>query len=183
MLEKFGIMVLSEYLSEKEKEIVIRGFSDFYHQLTPKHQKRINLNWAEGLPSEDLSIKRLFDIYDISSKVLNKCKFKQRSEFMKSSGIMLHPSDKHLKTIVPEAFSFGLPILSINGTSANDYIDVSCGMLMENNSIEQLVVEITTRLDMLYHDQEVLKLLEKGAYDQYEKKFGWGLKEFRRPLF
>lgn len=183
MLEKFGVMVLAEYLSEKEMEIAIRSFSDFYHEQTPKHQKRIVLYWVNGYKGSNQITNSLFNMYEVPEKVLRRISDEEKSSAMRDSSLLLHPSGKHSKAVIPDAFSFGLPVISMNTTKVQDYIDISCGMLLQSSTHEQLIIEITGRLDMLYHDQEVLKLLEKGAYDQYEKKFGWGLKEFRKSLF
>ena len=86
------------------------------------------------------------------------------------------------KAVVIEAFSCGLPVMILN-SQQNEYVSYHCGMLLESETTEHLVVEIAEKLDMLYHDQEVLKLLKKGTLDEYEKSFGWGLKEFRKPMF
>ncbi len=183
MLEKFGVLVLSEYLVANEKEIVIRAFSDFYHELTPKHQKRIQLHWVDGMKSQEDNTSQLFKIFDIPEKVIVRSSYKEKSNAMRVSSILLHPSHRHLKTVIPDSYSFGIPVIATDSGSTKDYIDVTCGLILKGNSSEQYVIEITNHLEMLYHDQEVLRLLEKGAYDQYEKKFGWGLKEFRKPLF
>lgn len=183
MLEKFGVMVLAEYLLEKEIEIAIRAFSDFYHEQTPKHQKRILLYWVDGYKGNSQTMDSLFKMYEIPTKILKRTSSDDKSNAMRDSSLLLHPSGKHSKAVIPDAFSFGLPVISMNTAKVQDYIDVSCGMLLHSSTHEQLIIEVTGRLDMLYHDQEVLKLLEKGSYDQYERKFGWGLKEFRRSLF
>lgn len=183
MLEKFGVMVLTEYLLDKEKEIAIRAFSDFYHEQTPKHQKRIVLYWVDGSKGNNQIADSLLKMYEIPEKALKRISEEDKSSAMRDSSLLLHPSGKHSKAVIPDAFSFGLPVISMNTAKVQDYIDVSCGMLLHSSTHEQLIIEVTGRLDMLYHDQEVLKLLEKGAYDQYERKFGWGLKEFRKSLF
>lgn len=178
MFEKFGVLVQAEYLTEKEQELSVRAFTDFYYQLTPKHQKRSKLIWLEGV--EPSKIKELQSIIDIPDKAIILGDTSEKSLYLEDASLMLHLCEKHSKVIIPEAFSYGLPIISIDNSSNAEYIDNSCGMLINHKSDEYLVNEATMRLDMLYFDQEVLKFLKRGAFTLYEKKFAWGLREFRR---
>lgn len=180
MLEKFGILVFSEYLSELEKENAVRALSDFYHSLTPKHQKRIILNWVDSPNSEDHGV---FKKFDLPRKVINSVQQTEKGTAMRSSTLFLFPSARKIKKVLSNVLSCGIPVLVKENSHNKEYLDSSCGMFLMATSNERLVSEITSKVDMLYHDQEVLKLMRKGAYAQYERKFGWGLKEFRKPLF
>ncbi len=178
MIERFGVIVFSEYLSEKEKEIMIRAFSDFYHDLSPKHQKRVQLNWIKNESNIDSS-QELAEKYFIPVTNFQVIDNRDKS-ILNDTKLCVHPSKKYFNAIIPLALSHGIPIVTIDDYITLDYINQSCGIIIEDNSNEHTVRMITYYLDMLYFDEEVLKVLSKGAFDQYEKKFGWGLKEFRK---
>ncbi len=180
MLERFGVWVFSEYLNEKEKEISVRSFSDFYHSITPKHQKRARLIWFSNNQADRNVSLRLMDMYEIPEANIQMANNENKISLMNSAKLCIHPSTKYFNATIPEALSHGLPVITLEEFNTTDYIDLSCGIAIEPKIKEQLITDFTYYLDMLYFDDEVLKVLEKGAYDQYEKKFGWGLKEFRR---
>jgi len=141
------------------------------------------LNWVDGVNPGQQNLNEVFRMYDLPSKIINQISHTEKGNAMRNSTLFLFPSAKKIKGVLSEVLSCGLPVLSKENSSNQDYLDLSCGMFFSAKTDEQLIIEITQKIDMLYHDQEVLKFLRKGAFAQYEKKFGWGLKEFRKPLF
>ncbi len=180
MLEKFGVIVFSEYLTQTEREMTIRAFSDFYHNITPKHQKRVVLHWHSKGDTDLSGIKKAIIMFEVPIRNIQFSTTENRSEVMKEAKICIHPSRKYFTNVIPKSLSFGIPVITLEDFFVGDYVNQSCGITINCESNEQIINELTYYLDMLYFDNEVLKVLEKGAYDQYEKKFGWGLKQFRK---
>ncbi len=175
MIGKFEVLVNAHFLSEEEKEVAIRCFSNLYHNVTPKHQRRISMNIiGENVPDR---LMKIYELPESSYKTFNP--LDKQSAFEQSS-LLLHPSKNNFKNVLPEALSYGLSLIVRENELVDEYVDISCGMTVEFNSPEQLIEDFSQMLHMLYFDQEVLKILKKGALKLYEQNFSWGLKEFRK---
>ncbi len=180
MQDKFGVIVCSDYLKENEKDIAIRAFAEFYHEITPKHQKRSLLIWnCRKMEERDVILKKM-KIMDVPEKNIVFMVEQNKSRYMDMAKVCVHPSMNHFGAVIPEVLSYGVPVITLSNFTATDYINQSCGIILEAESDVKMITEFTYYLDMLYFDDEVLKVLERGAFDQYESKFGWGLKEFRK---
>ncbi len=179
MIKKFEIFVASEYLDEIEQKIAIRVLSNFYYGITPKHQKVIQINWSTKGVEPSIFIQKEIDNYDLPRKIIHFSTATNRISF-NSSRILFHPSTKNLKRIFPEALSKSLAIVTRYEENVDEYITVKSGIAIDFETQEQLVEDFRKTIEMLYFDQEVLKLMQKGALEHYEENFGWGLKEFRR---
>ena len=75
-----------------------------------------------------------------------------------------------------EALSFGLPILCYSHANLEDYVDHTCGMLVESISRDQSIQEFANKLKILYFDPEACKILQRGAVNKYQNQFTWSLK-------
>lgn len=183
MLEKFGIGVFSEYLTEEEKVTAIRGFAEFYNDQTPKHQKRIKLEW---LTKDSVTLeedKVLFRKYGINSDKIVNVHLDNKSLFFKQVKMILHTTIYKAKDVISDSFSASIPVITVDSDYSREYVDMSCGIILKGRSKEQCICEIAEILDMLYHDSGVVRILSKGASEQYEEKFAWGLRRFRKlPL-
>lgn len=179
-MDKFEILAYSIHLDKSQQEQVVRTFFDFYHEQTPKHQKRIRLNWI-FLPGRfnGKIPEKWVKAYEIPDKVMRMVPFEERTVALESSSVVLHPSGKEQKQVVPEAFKYRIPVVVTEETDLFEEVPINSGVLLKEKSGEFLTAEITRTLEMLYYDPEALKILSKGAEKEYERLFGWGLKEFR----
>ncbi len=175
MIGKFEVLVNAQFMSEEEKEVAIRCFSNLYHNVTPKHQRRISLN----IIGERVQ-GRWMRIYELPESSYNIFALSDKQTAYRQSSLLLHPSINNFRDVLPEALSYGLSLLVREDELVDEYVDISCGMTVGFSSPEQLIEDFSQMLHMLYFDQEVLKILRKGALNVYEQNFSWGLKEFRK---
>ncbi len=182
MTENFVVLLPYGKLKKTQREIGVRSFADFYHGITPKHQKKVSLLLVR---SENDDINEIRDLLNLG-EVEKKTQIVHESAGGKNhnaSDVLLFPSETGYKNVIPEALSHGIPVLSYDVEAVRDYIDVSCGMTTRSKTPEQDIGNFAQMLSILYFDPEVMKLLERGALSRFEKYFSWGLKQFRRSLY
>ena len=174
----FHVLSPGGFISEQGSEIAIQAFSRLYHSITPKHQRQIHLI----LVDEKKAIQRLN--HKINTSGIGKAvRFIERENTdevvaaYEEASVFLFPASNSLHRIIPEALSYGLPVITIEHEEMKAYIDATCGMLVRKLAFDQTIAEFTNMMKMLYFDPEVRKILKKGAKTKYLNHFSWGRTE------
>ena len=170
----FTILAISDLAFEHGVEIVMNSFAEFYHDLTPKHQKQIKLIFIDKggytIPvlhwSEKLNIKPIVQI-------LNWKRIEKVEEAYHQANFLLLPSQTKTYNGVMHALSKGLPVLSYRGEEREALIDLTCGMLIDYVSLGQSIGDFASLLHMLYFDPAACKILKKGALKKYTNLLQW----------
>ena len=170
----FTVLAVSDLVSESGVEIVMNSFAEFYHELTPKHQKQIKLIFIDKggytIPvlhwSEKLNIKPIV-------QVLNWKRMEKVEEAFHQANFLLMPSRTKTYNGIMQALSKGLPVLSYRGEEREALIDLTCGMLIDYMSTGQSIGDFASLLRMLYYDPAACKILKKGALKKYTTLLQW----------
>jgi len=175
----FTILGLGDFISSDGTEVIIRSFSNFYHSLTTKHQKKISLCIVDEFKYVE-NVNRLLKENDVMhcSTVMTITNQDRLEEVYQKSSFFFLPATGNLKNIVQESMSYGLPILSYENNYYEDILDQTCSMLIPYEDSEDSVLEFSRILSMLYNDMEATRILQKGAQKRYQDRFTW--KENRR---
>ena len=170
----FTILAVSDLAFEAGVEIVMNSFAEFYHGLTPKHQKQIKLIFIDKggytIPvlhwSEKLNIKPIV-------KVINWKRMEKVEEAFHQANFLLMPAKRNTYNSIMQALSKGLPVLSYRGAEREAIIDLTCGMLIDYMSTGQSIGDFAELLRMLYFDPAACKILKKGALKKYTTLLQW----------
>ena len=174
-MENFSVLTLGEFITGEESLISILAFAEFYFSVTSKHQKRSKFTIIEK-PKYIPSIKEKIKQYDIESicEIIELNDQAKVKEIYNSASIFLLPTFQKVDSVFAEALSFGLPILSYDHPKHEDYVDRTCGMVVQHISKEQSIQAFGKMLHILYFDPAARKILSRGAEMKHEKEFSWG---------
>ncbi len=177
----FEVLTLGEFLNKRGIEITIRSFADFYHSVTPKHQRSITMNYIDDSNSNTAYLNHLLEINDIKNqvRVLNDSTDEEKLEILHKTALLSFPSEESAGMVIPEVLSYGIPVLCMECEGLQEFIDPTCGLIVKYEGLGQSVEEFSDMLKILYFDPEVRKILKKGALRRYEKYFSWGLPEYK----
>lgn len=175
----FTILGLGDFISSEGTEVIIRSFSNFYHGLTTKHQKKISLCIVDEYKYAD-NVNRLLKENEIEhcTSLITITNQERLEDIYQKSSFFFLPSNGNLKNIVQESLSYGLPILSYENNYYEDILDQTCSMLIPYEDGSDSVLEFSRILCMLYNDMEATRILQRGAKRRYQDRFTW--KENRR---
>ncbi len=174
----FNIISLGKFISGEEIEMVIEAFAEFFHNQTSKHHKCLNLsivdekwNHADMISfAKNLKVDHVLNMVDIQDQEMVEKVYQEGS-------ILMLPSLNQMKTIIPEAFSYSLPVVGLNVEKMYDYVDHTCGMLVDADTREDGVYSFMQALEILYFDPEAVKYMKKAALVKYEESFSWGKRQ------
>ena len=177
----FNVLSPGGFIDEQNAIIALNAFARFYHTVTPKHQRRIKLIIVD---EEDniLTLHGTIQTLKIEKAVelIPRYAVERVEGAYRKSDVFLFPSQRSISKVIPEALSYGLPILTIDNDEVRNYIDKTCGMTVRRIKQQQLPAALANMLQMLYFDPEVRKILHKGAKRKYRNHFSWGVYERRQ---
>ncbi len=174
-MKYYRVLSLGKFISGTELDIILLAFSELFSKLTSKHHKRIQLTIIEEQAYVSEVMTRIKEL-NIEGNV-RMINFQDQSEVEKAyfeSSVLMLPSLNRAKSIIPEAFSYQLPVVTLERDFVYEYIDQTCGMLVSADSKEDAVYEFFSIMEILYFDPEALKILQKGALRKFDGSFTWG---------
>ncbi len=175
----FNAITLGDFISAEEMSIVIESFIGFYHNVTAKHQKRSKLHIIGGERHIEL-IRKMRDSLGVREAIELVANDNEKliRELYQSTDILFLPVKEAVGKVIPEALSFGIPILCYESEEIKEELNHTCGMFVEPYKMRgHCVDEFMDKINMLYFDPEVRKILSKGALKQYKECFEWGRSE------
>ncbi len=179
-MNPFFVLAPGDFLDHRNARLAIEAFARVYRTLTPKHQRRMRLIIIDEDEnhSKHLHLARKLKA-EGALQVVSRFDAEQAERAYQQASVFFCATDQSLASIIPEALSYGLPILSTANAQIKDYIDNTCGMIVEKRSESQLIEGFSRMFSMLYFDPEVRKILQKGAKRKYRNHFCWGVYERR----
>ena len=167
----FNILTSSDVASDIEIEVIFQSFANFHHDLTPKHKKKSKLifidkggyAWTAMKWAEQLDVKAYVQVW-------NWKRLEHIEQAYGEATLMFLPSRAQIEEKIVDALSNGIPVLSHREDIQVQYIDHTCGTLIDYYSKEQSIEDFANVLQMLYFDPEACKLLRKGALTKYQSQ-------------
>ncbi len=165
---KFTVLALSDVASEAGIETTFQAFADFHHALTPKHKKNSKLIFIDkgGYALEAIQRAEQLEIQSFV-QVLNWKRIEHIQKAYESASLLLLPSRSKVKGLIEGALSNGIPVLSYREPEQEQFVDQTCGTLIDYYSDSQSIDDFSNVMRMLYFDPDACKLLKKGALAKY----------------
>ncbi len=174
-MKNFNVLSLGGFISEEGTSIALESYAKFYFQLTAKHQRLTKLVIIHKGSNRNLIVSKA-DELEIRNQLMVLHYEKQNlveQEYQKAA-VFLLPEKEKIRQIIPEAYAFSLPVLCYHQKEIEEYVDQLTGMFVDDRTRSQNIDQFAEKLNMLYFDPEVLKILQKGALQKYNKQFSWG---------
>ena len=89
------------------------------------------------------------------------------------SSAFLFPSHEGAGMVVPEALSFGLPIITLDNCGPGEFIDSSCGFAIKEQSYDNTVNDLAKAMITLFKKPSILKTMQENARKKFVEKFHW----------
>jgi len=175
--DTFTIISIGRFVPLKGFDLCLKSFAKFYHNLNQESKPKVKLQLIGKGPQLDF-LKNLAKKLEIINAVefiawMDRVQLKEKYQ---SSHLFLFPSHEGAGMVVPEALSFGLPVVCLNNCGPGEMVDESCGRIASYENPTKTVEELSNFLKDLYYNRVLLFTLSKGALKQYKTKFTWNRK-------
>ena len=75
--------------------------------------------------------------------------------------------------VVPEALSFGVPVITLDNEGPGGFITPECGIAVERGGYEDTVHRLATGIESLYRDPAKRHSMRVAARKRFEAYFHW----------
>ena len=172
--KKFTLISAGRLVPLKGYDLTILSFASFLHTLTEEEKRNCELIIV-GSGSEMNYYKRLTQKENVQQYV-TFIDWIERNELMqlfKKASTFIFPSHEGAGMVVPEALSFGLPIICLDNEGPGEFIDDSCGFAIPNQEYSNTILNLQEAISKLYKNPERLKEMQQNARQKFIKKFHW----------
>ncbi len=171
---KFNILSIGRFVPLKGFDITIKSFAHFYHTQASSVQKNLQLTLI-GKGPQKTQLKKLAANLNLGDSVqfIEWMPKSELQDYFRTSALFLFPSHEGAGMVVPEALSFGLPILCFDNAGPGELMDRSCGFKVPYSTPEKSILEFSNYIDQLFHSKEKRKALSIGAKAYFKKHLTW----------
>ncbi|MFZ1582715.1 MAG: glycosyltransferase [Saprospiraceae bacterium] len=171
---KFTFISVGRLVPLKGFDLTLQAFAVFYHTLSEIEKANTELLIVGSGPEEKRLIKMAADL-----KISENVQFiiwMERAELMKifkQAQVFLFPSHEGAGMVVPEALSFGLPVVCLDNCGPGSFITDRCGIKISEDSYVNTVDNLAQAIKNLYKDKTLYANMRHEARVQFEKVFHW----------
>lgn len=167
----FRVLSAGRLVHMKGFDLTIRSFADFVRQ-NPQLDATLTI---VGDGPEKQRLQQLITTLGVSNKVemLAWVPRPGLMELMKQSSVFLFPSHEGAGMVVPEALSFGLPVITLDNCGPGEFISPEYGVVVKANSYAQAVAGLSNGLSSVSSDKQHYQKMRQAARDAFTNSFSW----------
>lgn len=183
MKEKFSVIAPGAFIVGDGIQIALEAFGDFYHSVTGKHQRVSELIIVDDGQQIPL-LNKVINNMDLNkaASVIHWDNQEEIEQNFEKANLILIPSLKSHKGLIKDAFSYGIPVICFEEADTDEVVDSSCGIIIENEGLEQSIDAFSTKIKMMYFDPAARNLMCKKAKEKYSNDYEWQDKQIRANI-
>lgn len=170
----FSVISVGRMVPLKGFDLTIRAFASFLHSLPSDERDSAELKIVGSGPEESF-LKTIAEQEGIS-RFVTFVSWMERSEVMnlfRTSSLFLFPSHEGAGMVVPEALSFGVPVITLDNEGPGGFITAECGVAVENGGYEETVQRLAEEIRSLYWNPARRETMRKKAREHFLNHFHW----------
>jgi len=179
--QKFTVLSIGRFVPLKGFDITVNAFAKFYWNLPAAARKNTQLVLIGKGPEEayinELIQKNKLPYQSILSK--NWMDREALKQYYAASHVFLFPSHEGAGMVVPEALSYGLPVVCFDNVGPGELMDNTCGFAIPYANYEQSVTDFSRALEKLYLNKALQQNFSKKARQRFNNYFTWQGKGIR----
>lgn len=170
----FSLMSVGRLVPLKGFDLTIRAFASFIKTLPELERCNVDLKIVGSGPEEEF-LKNITEEEGISEYV-TFIRWIDRSDVMemfRNASVFIFPSHEGAGMVVPEALSFGVPVITLDNEGPGGFITPKCGIAVKRGGYEETVKQLANSIGSLYQNSEKLEAMRKAARKRFVDYFHW----------
>ncbi|MEL6670630.1 MAG: glycosyltransferase family 4 protein [Bacteroidota bacterium] len=173
----FQILTVGRFVPIKGIDLAILAYARFFQQLNPLQKSRVRLTivgkgpWQAAL--QDLAAS--FTLGN-SLRFVSWMPQEDLRSLYQQSQVFLFPSHEGAGMVVPEAFSYGLPVVCLNNIGPGEFVTPQSGIKVPGGTYQETADQLASALGRLYASPTLLTSLKQGAKTRFDQWFNWEVK-------
>ncbi len=173
----FNVLSIGRFVPLKGFDICIRSFAKFVGSLLVDERKNMKLSLVGKGPLLN-ELKSLAKELEVAENIefIEWMPRKELEKVYRLSEVFLFPSHEGAGMVVPEALSYGIPVLCFDNCGPGELIDLTCGIRVPYSKYDDTVEEFANNLNKLYKDPDLREKMSRAAYKRTTEHFDWEVK-------
>ena len=170
----FAVISVGRFVPLKGFDLTIRSFIQFISRLSEEEKSKCKLILV-GTGEQKQFYKDLIQ-QNNAENYIEIIEWIDRRELMKmyeKASVFLFPSHEGAGMVVPEALSFGLPVVCLQNEGPGEFITEKCGFTVPQQEYDQTVTELSDALMKLFSDKDLQHKMSIEARKHYLDRFSW----------
>jgi len=171
---EFTVISVGRFVPLKGFDLTIRSFAKFITLLSDGNQKKCKLILV-GTGEQKTFYQSLIKKYRMQN-FIEIIEWIDRRDLMKlyeKSSVFLFPSHEGAGMVVPEALSFGLPVVCLKNEGPGEFINHQCGFTIPQQGYSETVNGLGNAIFKLFSDKNLFKEMSNEARNHYLERFSW----------
>jgi len=173
----FRVISVGRFVPLKGFDLTIRSFSLFYNTLSPDFQHKVKLTLVGSGPDEIL-LKKIVEKEGIGNAVefIEWIAKDEVGDIYRSASVFLFPSHEGAGMVVPEAMSYGLPVVCLKNSGPGDMLHPASSMSVPYSTYKLTATMLGRKISELFWNNGS-RLKERQLSElQYNNLFRWDVR-------
>ncbi|WNJ19309.1 glycosyltransferase family 4 protein [Pontibacter sp. G13] len=174
---KFEVLCVGRFVPLKAPDLAIRAFTTFMARLNPRDRRQVRFTLVGKGPMQ-AQLQEMIHRADAGQQIelVNWMPQSELFERYRSADVFLFPSHEGAGMVIPEALSYGLPVVCFDNFGPGEFVTQTCGIRVPYTNYARSVCEFADALERLYRNPQSLDRLRIGARTRFEQWFDWRVK-------
>lgn len=170
----FTVISVGRFVPLKGFDLTIRSFANFLNQLSENDKGKCKLILV-GAGEQKMFYKDLIKQNKIENftEIVEWIDRKDLMKMYEKSSVFLFPSHEGAGMVVPEALSFGLPVVCLENEGPGEFINHTCGFTVPQQGYNETLQGLSNALHRLFSEKNLQKEMGTGARKRFNERFSW----------
>ena len=175
--DEFKVLSVGRFVDLKGFDIAVKSFHKFWRELASHHQKTTRLIIVGKGPQLGL-LEEYIKGHELESciTIIDWIKREDLKEHYRASSCFLFCSHEGAGMVVPEAMSYGNPVLCFDNIGPGLMINKNCGIAVPYTNYEQSLNDFSQGLHSIFSDRKKLESFSLAAQKRFKEELTWNKK-------
>lgn len=177
-LNRFTVLSVGRFVPLKGFDLAISAFAAFYRRLPVAQRYKVDLQIIGKGPEKE-RLQALIREYGLEH-CITILEWLPRNEVItrfRSSSVFLFPSHEGAGMVVPEAMSYGVPVVCLDNFGPGEYVHPNSKLKVVHGDYIQTVDGLADKLETLFIDPVLFQEEKQLAKQRFDALFRWKVKQ------
>ena len=172
--DAFSLISVGRLVPLKGFDLTIRAFAAFIKNIGEAEKENTLLTIVGSGPEEQL-LKNMCVEEGVSDYVrfISWIDRTDVMELFRNASVFVFPSHEGAGMVVPEALSFGVPVIALDNEGPGEFLTPECGITVPQSDYRTTVSHLAGAIGTLYRNPGKLEQMRRAARKHFEEHFHW----------
>lgn len=174
---RFTVLNIGRFEPIKGTDIALRAFADFYYTLKSEERNKVVFKII-GKGKYKAQLQQLANNLQID-KAIEFIEWMPREDLnklYKISNVFFFSSHEGAGMVIPEALSYGIPVICFNNCGPGELTDEGCAIKINYTNYKDNITDFSKALKSIYDDPELQQQMATNARNYYLDHLNWTVK-------